>query len=173
VSRTFHGRDVFAPVAAPRRAPLDAFGRITDPVRLAPPAPVDGDLVGRVMFVDRFGNALTNLTAEPRTHSPACQALVRVGSRACAGWRAPTATRRSHAGRDHRFERPPRDRAGRRNAATLSASAKATRSSFRRGKAVPRGKWPKHEAPASSAGLRFASRRYGRPRFVGGSPPGT
>jgi S-adenosyl-L-methionine hydrolase (adenosine-forming) len=68
VSRTFHGRDVFAPVAAHLAggAPLDAFGpRIADAVRLPRPAaaPVDGNLMGRVMFVDRFGNALTNLTA--------------------------------------------------------------------------------------------------------------
>jgi S-adenosylmethionine hydrolase len=68
VSRTFHGRDVFAPVAAhlANGVPLDDFGpRVADPVR-SPRAPVrahDGDLLGRVMFVDRFGNALTNLTA--------------------------------------------------------------------------------------------------------------
>jgi S-adenosylmethionine hydrolase len=68
VSRTFHGRDVFAPVAAAiaRGEPLAAFGpRVTDPVRLPAHDPVRrGDaLVGRVMFLDRFGNALTNLTA--------------------------------------------------------------------------------------------------------------
>ena len=68
VSRTFHGRDVFAPVAAAlaRGEPLAAFGpAIADPVRLPAHDPVmRGDtLVGRVMFVDRFGNALTSLTA--------------------------------------------------------------------------------------------------------------
>jgi S-adenosylmethionine hydrolase len=68
VSRTFHGRDVFAPVAAAlaRGEKLAAFGpRVTDPVRLPAHDPVRrGDaLVGRVMFLDRFGNALTNLTA--------------------------------------------------------------------------------------------------------------
>ena len=66
VSRSFHGRDVFAPVAAHLAAgtALDAFGpRIGDPVRIAPPPPRDDDgvLRGRVMFIDRFGNALTNL----------------------------------------------------------------------------------------------------------------
>jgi hypothetical protein len=67
VSRTFHARDVFAPVAArlARREPIAGFGpRIEDAVRLprALPARSEGLLVGRVMFVDHFGNALTNLT---------------------------------------------------------------------------------------------------------------
>lgn len=69
VSRTFHARDVFAPVAARLACgePIERFGpRIADPVRLARALPrrVDGRLVGQVMFVDHFGNALTNLTEE-------------------------------------------------------------------------------------------------------------
>jgi S-adenosyl-L-methionine hydrolase (adenosine-forming) len=67
VSRTFHGRDIFAPVAGhiTRGVPLEAFGpRVTDPVRLPQAYPTfEGDqLLGRVMFIDHFGNALTNLT---------------------------------------------------------------------------------------------------------------
>ncbi|MCC6350157.1 MAG: SAM-dependent chlorinase/fluorinase [Candidatus Eisenbacteria bacterium] len=67
VSRTFHGRDVFAPVAAHLAlgAPLAGFGpRVTDPVRLRQPHPRrDGDAIeGRIVFIDRFGNALTDLT---------------------------------------------------------------------------------------------------------------
>lgn len=68
VSRTFHGRDVFAPVAAAlaRGEAIAAFGpRVADPVRLPlgePERRADG-LRGHVVFVDRFGNALTNLTA--------------------------------------------------------------------------------------------------------------
>lgn len=69
VSRSFHGRDVFAPVAAHLAdgVAIDAFGPpVTDPVRVAPPPPRDdnGVLRGRVMFIDRFGNALTNLREE-------------------------------------------------------------------------------------------------------------
>jgi S-adenosylmethionine hydrolase len=69
VSRTFHARDVFAPVAARLACgdPIDRFGdRITDALRVTRPIPrrVDGLLVGRVMFVDHFGNALTNLTEQ-------------------------------------------------------------------------------------------------------------
>jgi hypothetical protein len=74
VSRTFHGRDVFAPVAAAlaRGEKLAAFGPpVTDPVRLPAHDPVRrGDaLVGRVVFLDRFGNALTNLTARALTQA--------------------------------------------------------------------------------------------------------
>lgn len=68
LSRTFHGRDLFGPVAAhlARGVPLASFGpRITDPVRLpASPLVVEpGRVTGRVVFIDRFGNALTNITA--------------------------------------------------------------------------------------------------------------
>ena len=67
VSRTFHGRDVFAPVAAHLAlgVPLAEFGpRVSDPVRLpqAHPHLASGALHGRVVFIDRFGNALTSLT---------------------------------------------------------------------------------------------------------------
>ena len=69
VSRTFHGRDVFAPVAAhlARGTALREVGpRVQDPVRLPRSRPRfdDGVLEGRIVFIDRFGNALTNLTEE-------------------------------------------------------------------------------------------------------------
>jgi len=67
VSRTFHGRDVFAPVAAHLACgvPPDAFGpSITDPSRITIPLPHEetGQLTGQVVWVDRFGNCITNLT---------------------------------------------------------------------------------------------------------------
>ena len=66
VSRTFHGRDVFAPVAAhcSRGVPLARFGPpLRDPVRLPGSGPQRrGDRVeGKVLLADRFGNLLTNL----------------------------------------------------------------------------------------------------------------
>jgi S-adenosylmethionine hydrolase len=69
VSRTFHGRDVFAPVAAhvALGVPIEKLGpRITDPVRLARPRlePRDGGILGRVAYIDHFGNALTTITTE-------------------------------------------------------------------------------------------------------------
>jgi S-adenosylmethionine hydrolase len=67
VSRTFHGRDIFAPAAAHLASGTSAarFGKlVTDYVRLAPakPALVSGHTwTGTILRVDRFGNLITNL----------------------------------------------------------------------------------------------------------------
>ncbi|WP_280586150.1 SAM-dependent chlorinase/fluorinase [Halorubrum sp. Boch-26] len=90
-SATFHGRDVFAPVAARIRAALDDgpatagsegvstalasmddLSPATDPVDIAFPEPTverddDGDPVavdGEVLVIDRFGNVVTNVPGE-------------------------------------------------------------------------------------------------------------
>lgn len=68
VSNTFHGRDIFAPVAAwlTKSWQTSAFGEvITDFARFAmPKAKVNGNTVkGVVLRVDHFGNLITNLTA--------------------------------------------------------------------------------------------------------------
>jgi S-adenosylmethionine hydrolase len=71
VSATFHGRDVFAPVAAHLAAGLDVAEvgpPVDDPVRLAlPPATplAPGELTGEVIHIDRFGNLVTNLVTGP------------------------------------------------------------------------------------------------------------
>ena len=67
VSNTFHGRDVFAPVAARLAAGTqpDAFGPVAeDPLRLSLPGHQEetGTLRGEVVWIDRFGNCMTNLT---------------------------------------------------------------------------------------------------------------
>jgi S-adenosyl-L-methionine hydrolase (adenosine-forming) len=68
VSRTFHGRDVFAPAAAHVAAgvPVAELGPAVDPadlVRLDVPEPDLGrsQLSGSVVVVDRFGNVATNV----------------------------------------------------------------------------------------------------------------
>ncbi len=66
VSRTFHGRDIFAPAAAhlAAGAPFAEAGEmITDFVRLPWPEPVSTSrsCAGEVLHVDRFGNAITNI----------------------------------------------------------------------------------------------------------------
>lgn len=66
VSKTFHGRDIFAPVAAiiAHGMPIDLVGpRILDFMRVPLPRPrQQGDkLVGRVLRIDKFGNIITNL----------------------------------------------------------------------------------------------------------------
>ncbi len=71
ISPTFHGRDIFAPVAgrlAVGETP-DSFGPAIDPGTITP-APIDPPhrserrLSGEVVWVDRFGNLITNLRRE-------------------------------------------------------------------------------------------------------------
>jgi hypothetical protein len=70
VSNTFHGRDVFAPIAAYLAKMVDShkFGdEIQDYVRFAAPRPkpvADNRLRAVVLKVDRFGNLITNVTPE-------------------------------------------------------------------------------------------------------------
>jgi S-adenosyl-L-methionine hydrolase (adenosine-forming) len=68
VSNTFHGRDIFAPVAAYLSKGVDAakFGdEITDFVRFAAPKPkavTASQWKGVVLKTDKFGNLVTNIT---------------------------------------------------------------------------------------------------------------
>jgi S-adenosylmethionine hydrolase len=69
VSRTFHGRDIFAPVAAALSNGVDLkeFGpSIDDLVQLGSldPRPVDRGLEATIIHIDRFGNCITNLTRD-------------------------------------------------------------------------------------------------------------
>jgi S-adenosylmethionine hydrolase len=67
-SPTFQGRDIFAPIAAylSRGVQVPKFGElITDYRKIDLPAPIvkpDGMLQGEVIHIDRFGNAMTNIT---------------------------------------------------------------------------------------------------------------
>jgi hypothetical protein len=69
VSHTFHGRDIFAPVAAhlANSCPLERLGpEIFDPIRLEllkANATSDG-WQGRLVYIDRFGNLVTSFTEE-------------------------------------------------------------------------------------------------------------
>lgn len=69
LSKTFHGRDIFAPVAAwlTKSWQTSSFGEpITDFVRFSlPKVKVAGDSAkGVVLRVDNFGNLITNITSE-------------------------------------------------------------------------------------------------------------
>lgn len=66
VSQTFHGRDIFAPVAAhlacgvrPAEigSPIDSIVELTIPLMGA----TDSGLVGQVLYADHFGNLITNI----------------------------------------------------------------------------------------------------------------
>jgi S-adenosyl-L-methionine hydrolase (adenosine-forming) len=67
ISRTFHGRDVFAPLAAWLSYGIQAheMGTTIDEYqRLELPRPrveAGGDLTGEVIYQDRFGNLITNI----------------------------------------------------------------------------------------------------------------
>ncbi len=67
ISTTFHGRDIFGPAAGDLACGdpfADAGPVVMDPVRLKlSPAHWEGsDLVGEVLFADRYGNLQTNIT---------------------------------------------------------------------------------------------------------------
>lgn len=69
VSKTFHGRDIFAPVAAylAMGISLEQIGSsMNDPKRLAIPRPsrISSGWLGQVIYIDHFGNLSTNIQAK-------------------------------------------------------------------------------------------------------------
>jgi S-adenosylmethionine hydrolase len=92
VSRTFHGRDVFAPVAAHlhRGTPLTQVGRRVDQMLgLKWPRAIvraRGSMIdGRVLLVDRFGNLVTNIDATELGLKPGPRATVKIGRKRLRG----------------------------------------------------------------------------------------
>jgi len=66
VSHVFHGRDIFAPVAAhlAMGVPLDAVGKtMEDPILLDIPSPIQtrDSIIGDVIYIDHFGSLVTNI----------------------------------------------------------------------------------------------------------------
>lgn len=68
VSHTFNGRDIFAPVAAALSngvKPGELGDKIEDYVKLKslkPERSSSGELIGRIIHIDHFGNCITNIT---------------------------------------------------------------------------------------------------------------
>ncbi len=88
VSAVFHGRDIFAPVAAHLSlgVPPSAFGEeVEDPVLIPLPKVEreEGRLRGKVVHIDRFGNLLTNIYG-PELIGLGGEVRVRVGGREIA-----------------------------------------------------------------------------------------
>ena len=86
-SRTFHGRDVFAPAAAALATgvPVTELGSAVDSVvtlDVPSPARVGDALRGQVVYVDAFGNLATNIDA---ASLPATVARVEIGGRRIDG----------------------------------------------------------------------------------------
>jgi S-adenosyl-L-methionine hydrolase (adenosine-forming) len=89
-SATFHGRDVFAPVAAllaSGRQPEELGTPVHDPVQLEIPSCtfLAGAAHGEVLLVDRFGNAVTNIRPSDVGHPASGSARLEVGGRAVLG----------------------------------------------------------------------------------------
>jgi len=90
VSPTFHGRDIFAPVAARLSLgfrPID-FGEAINSVTMLPlPHPYwtpDGVLVGHILHIDSFGNLITNIRSSdlPQTKQ---EITIEVGNQPISG----------------------------------------------------------------------------------------
>ena len=69
VSDTFHGRDIFTPIAAHilNGLPFEQIGpRIQDvlDIPFQQPSILDNMIMGTVLFVDRFGNIVTNISSK-------------------------------------------------------------------------------------------------------------
>lgn len=84
LSATFHGRDLFAPLAAAIAAGRCSFEQLgpvcaTTPPAYRPAQPSGSQVAGRVVAVDHFGNLLTNL--ERTLWDGAAPARVRIAER--------------------------------------------------------------------------------------------
>lgn len=75
ISRTFHGRDIFAPAAAHLASGIlpDQIGRrIDEIVTFSPQRPQkqDDHLIGEIIYIDHFGNCISNISADLLPESP-------------------------------------------------------------------------------------------------------
>ena len=89
-STTFHGRDIFAPVAAylSLGIPPRAFGeRITTFQRLSRPGVVKNGrgLLGEIIYIDHFGNLFTNITEHDLAELSGTRLTIRLGRIAISG----------------------------------------------------------------------------------------
>jgi S-adenosyl-L-methionine hydrolase (adenosine-forming) len=82
LSATFHGRDIFAPVAGAlsQRVPPAELGELIegDVQRLAPLAPSrerEGAWSARIIHIDRFGNLITNISRRELTEAQLAEGL--------------------------------------------------------------------------------------------------
>jgi S-adenosylmethionine hydrolase len=85
VSRTFHGRDIFAPVAAhlAHGVPLETLGTLLETLQTFPLSQplVFGDTITcRIIYADVFGNLFTDLTEDMMTAGKVFRAVLDVGS---------------------------------------------------------------------------------------------
>jgi S-adenosylmethionine hydrolase len=94
ISKTFHGRDIFAPVAAwlSKGVDITNFGEpLEQYVRLSLPKSksAEGQLKGIILHVDRFGNLISNISHSDflaaREKTPGDKFVVSIGNREIQG----------------------------------------------------------------------------------------
>ncbi|MBI3091390.1 MAG: SAM-dependent chlorinase/fluorinase [Candidatus Tectomicrobia bacterium] len=91
VSATFHGRDIFAPCAAWLSTgikPVAVGPEVHDPVRLDLPIPHrvdDGAIRGEILYIDHFGNLITNISADLLRESNLPSPVVRLAQHRVRG----------------------------------------------------------------------------------------
>jgi len=91
VSRTFHGRDIFAPAAAhlARGVPLANLGEpLTEIITFPLPRPQvrpDGTIVGQVIHIDRFGNLITSITSKDLPAHLSGESVIEIRGRSIQG----------------------------------------------------------------------------------------
>jgi S-adenosylmethionine hydrolase len=90
ISFTFHARDIFAPAAAHLAGggTLEELGdRAYDLTLLDVPAPTkeENTLTGQVIYIDTFGNLITNITEDDLAGRTPAELLVQIGSYAIKG----------------------------------------------------------------------------------------
>ena len=69
ISNTFHGRDIFAPVAAylAKGIPMSEFGPSVDNLHKINFSHINSDnsqIEGQIIWIDNFGNAVTNISQQ-------------------------------------------------------------------------------------------------------------
>jgi S-adenosylmethionine hydrolase len=88
VSPTFHGRDIFAPVAAGLSLGISPyeFGEKISSLHILriekPSLDPDGNVVGKILHVDRFGNLITNIRSN---NLPGKNIVIEIGGRCIQG----------------------------------------------------------------------------------------
>lgn len=85
ISRTFHGRDVFAPAAArlaAGTAPDQLGASLTSFRQLSLPAPrrEQAEVLGEVIYIDHFGNLVTNVSARDLDAVASAELSVTIGA---------------------------------------------------------------------------------------------
>lgn len=88
VSTTFHGRDIFAPVAAhlSKGVPLPQFGERLNCMYTIPLSwpyyDTEGSLIGRILHIDNFGNLITNIRNSDVT---GVEVMIEIGNQSIYG----------------------------------------------------------------------------------------